>query len=343
MTSTPPTQSFSDRMRIFYGWLRQSSERFAIAITVTTTAVFCLILTILPVNKGAAGGHDHGHGEGAVEEDHDELAIELDDDVLETAGMLLEDAKPIQIRPRITSRGQIIENANRSMNVKPRFGGIVKSVHKDFGDRVSKGDILMTIKTAATRSAYSIRTVIDGIVADKRVVAGSFIPENESVFRVVDLTTVWFQGKVPMRDATKLRSGFSADVKDRLVDATGKGTVVYVSPIVEEDTQACDVRIELDNKDGSWRVGSFAEAEISLDPIDVKIAVKSSAIQDLNGQKVVFKQSEDRLVATPVAVGWSDENWSEITNGIDEGDSYLSANSFLAKAELLKSSAAHEH
>ena len=343
MSANSPQPKFSSRAQAFLGWLRQSSERFAIAIVIAITVGLCLLLVLLPQKKMAAGGHEHGQGHEEGEGEEHELAVELDDDVLESAGMLLEEAKPIQIVPRVISRGQIIENANRSMNVKPRFSGIVRTVHKDFGDQVRKGDTLMVIESATTRSSYSIRTAIDGVVADKRVVAGSFVPENESVFRVVNLATVWFQGRVPVREAAKIKSGFSAGVKDRLLNVSGKGSVHYVSPIVEEDTQACDVRIELENKEGDWRVGSFAEAEILLEPIDVKIAVKSTAIQNLNGQSVVFIRDEDHIIATPVSVGWSDETWSEVLTGIKAGDTYVSTNSFLAKAELLKSTAEHEH
>lgn len=343
MSDKSPSAGISSRAHAFYGWLRQSSERFAIAIVVAVTAALCLFLALVPPKKISAEGHEHGHGHEEGGEGEHELAVELDDDVLESSGMSLEEAKPTQIKPRVVSRGQIIENANRAMNVKPRFSGIVRSVHKDFGDQVRKGDILMVIESATTRSTYSIRTAIDGVVADKRVVAGSFIPENESVFRVVDLATVWFQGRVPVREAAKLKLGFSAGVKDQFLNVSGNGAVHYVSPIVEEDTQACDVRIELENKGGDWRVGSFAEAEISLEPIDVSVAVKSTAIQNLNGQSVVFKRDEDHIIAVPVSIGWSDDTWSEILTGIKAGDTYVSANSFLAKAELLKSTAEHEH
>ena len=346
MLRNPSLIKLSIKFQSFYAWLRLSSERFAIAIVVSSSAVICLLLIFVPPMNLSTEEHgeEHGaeHGNEEHGEDH-ELSVEMSDETLKAAGMSLEVANAMQIKPHVTSRGQIIENANRAMNVKPRFSGVVKSVSKDFGDPVRKGETLLVVETAATRTTYAIRSVIDGIVADKRVVAGSFVPENESVLRIVDLATVWFQAKIPAREAIKLKSGFTAEVKDRSLDAHGNGSVIYVSPVVDEDTQACDIRIAIDNKNGDWRVGSFAEAQIYLDPIDVKIAVKSSAVQDLNGQSVVFKRVKDHIIATPITVGWSDGNWSEILSGMQPGEAYVSNNSFLAKAELLKSTAEHEH
>ena len=79
-----------------------------------------------------------------------------------------------------------------------------------------------------------------------------------------------------------------------------------------------------------------------MKPTTVKVAVKSTAIQEFNGQTVVFKRDSDHVIATPVTTGITDNNWTEITEGLKVGDKYISSHSFLAKAEILKSTAEHE-
>lgn len=339
----------SPHLHRFNVWLEASKERRAIFILVSVSVFFCLSLLIVPVSQPASDDdHDHnGHGEGEESHGHheheEEVSVRVANDVMTSSGILLEGAKSTQLSPLVTLRGQITENQNRSMNVKPRFAGIVKSVHKDFGDQVRKGETLVVIESANTRSAYSIRSAMDGIVADKGVVAGSFVPENESIFRVVDLSTIWFQGKVSVVDAMRIKTGFRANVRDRLLDANGEGHVIYTSPTLDEDTQSSDVRIELKNGDAAWRVGSFAEADILLDSIDVSIAVRSEAIQEFNGQKVVFIRNGEKFAVKKVQLGRSDKSWTEIVSGIKAGETYVAKNSFLVKAEILKSSAAHEH
>lgn len=329
------------RWHPFHEWLQQNQERYLSAKIATLTTVVCLMVLLTP--SKAPESTDHEHPQQGEEHDHKVARIEIDPKVLEEAAITLEDAQAIQIKPYISVRGQIIENANYAMNIKPRFSGIVRSISKDFGDTVRKGDTLLVIENASTRSSYAVRSTVDGIVADRRVVNGAFAPENESILRVVNLDSVWFQGKAPIYDAVKLKAGFKAQVKDRLLGAAGTGTIIYVSPTVEEDSQASDVRIELENKDRLWMVGSFAETKIELDPIDAKVAVRSSAIQTIEGKTVVFIKDGSHLISKEITTGQSDDEWTEVLSGIDIGESYVRTNSFLVKAELLKSTAAHEH
>lgn len=309
------------------------------------TAVLSVLLLTVP--KHSAGGHEgHGHGGGEEEGDHDESGgakIEADDDQLAAANMTIEEVQTILITPKVTSRGEITENPNLAMNIKPRFGGIVRSVPVDFGDSVKKGDTLVTIESAATRAGYTVRSTVNGIVADKQVVSGSYVPEGESIMRVVDLSSVWFKGQVPIFEALRIKPGQTAKVFDRIQNVSAEGKVIYISPVVDEDTQTTDIRIELDNSAGDWSVGSFAEAEVQISSHQVETAVRSSAIQTLNGETVVFRRTDDELFAQEVKTGWSDGEWTEIISGLQKGDSYVAANSFIAKAELLKSTAEHSH
>lgn len=330
------------KWRLFYAWLKKSEERFAIGVVVGSTLVICFLLLVIPTQLGSHS--DEEHGEGHDHEEHsEEVRAEVNEDMLQKSGMLVEEVASAKIAPKVIARGQISENANRSMNVKPRFGGVVKAVYKDFGDKVKKGEAIVVLESASTRSAYTVRSTIDGVIADKAAVVGAYVPENESIFRIVDLTTVWFQSKIPHQDAQLVKQGFQAQVKDRLFSAEGEGSVIYVSPVLDEDTQTSDVNIELTNTDQSWRVGSFAEAKILLEPFDVKVAVRSKAIQELNGQVVVFRRDDQHVIATPVVVGATDGEWTEIKSGLEVGQRYVSGRSFLAKAEILKSTAKHEH
>lgn len=326
-------------------WFNGQSEQARVKYLVLVSAGVCFLMLTIPL-KDSGDGHENSnaHESGGEHSEHDQaMSIALSDDVLKSSSMGLEEAKANEIKPYISTRGEIIENSNRSMNVKPRFSGIVKSVHKDFGDQVKRGDTLLVIESAATRSLYTIKSAVDGVVADKNVVAGQYVPEKESVFRIVNLDAVWFQARVPIDSARLIQVGFAAEIVDRLFHASGTGNVLYVSPIVDEDTQASDLRVELPNPAGLWKVGSFAEAKVLLKPVNAKVAVKVAAIQRLNDQWVVFKKSRDGLVATPVVMGAMDDFYAEILSGVGSGETYLSSNSYLAKSELLKMADDHEH
>jgi cobalt-zinc-cadmium efflux system membrane fusion protein len=313
---------------------------------VVVSAILAMLLLFIP--KHSSGGHEgHGHGGGGEEEEEhhssSEAKIEADDDQLAAAGITIEEVKSLSIVPKVTSRGEITENPNLAMNIKPRIGGIVRSVRFDFGDKVKKGDIVLTIESAATRAGYSVSSTVNGIVADKNVVTGSYVPEGESIMRIVDLSSVWFQGQISIFEALSIKPGQTVKVFDRIQNTSGEGKVIHVSPVVDEDTQTTDIRVSLNNEAGNWSVGSFADAEVLMDTHQVATAVRSSAIQTVNGKTVVFRRTEDEVAAQTVKIGWSDGEWTEIVSGLSIGDPYVATNSFIAKAELLKSTAEHSH
>ena len=80
---------------------------------------------------------------------------------------------------------------------------------------------------------------------------------------------------------------------------------------------------------------------LSATPVDV--AVRSSAIQALEGKTVVFVRDGDKFAAREVELGGRDADWVEVKFGVLAGDIYAAKNSFVIKAESGKASAAHEH
>ena len=73
------------------------------------------------------------------------------------------------------------------------------------------------------------------------------------------------------------------------------------------------------------------------------IAVKTSAIQRVEGKSVVFVQEGERYESRPIVMGVSDNVWTEVKEGLQLGDIYVSEKSFQIKADIGKAGAAHEH
>ena len=73
------------------------------------------------------------------------------------------------------------------------------------------------------------------------------------------------------------------------------------------------------------------------------VAVKKSAIQRFRDWDVVFVKYGDEYEARPIKLGASDETWVEVIEGLKAGEAYVSDNSFLIKADILKSGASHDH
>ena len=76
---------------------------------------------------------------------------------------------------------------------------------------------------------------------------------------------------------------------------------------------------------------------------EARVAVNNAALQRMEGKDVVFVQEGDAYAMRPVTVGLSDGERTEIVDGLKAGERYVNAGSFTVKADIGKSSAAHEH
>jgi cobalt-zinc-cadmium efflux system membrane fusion protein len=82
--------------------------------------------------------------------------------------------------------------------------------------------------------------------------------------------------------------------------------------------------------------------DLETDEVEVPVAVRPDAIQTLNEKTAIFVVEDKAFEAREVKLGARDGNHVQVLSGLNPGDRYVSANSFLLKAELGKSEAGEQ-
>mgnify|MGYP000564821094 FL=1 len=184
--------------------------------------------------------------------------------------------------------------------------------------------------------------VVVGTIIDRDGTLGEFASEARPLFTIADLSTMWIDFAVYRRDFARVRVGdpVAIDVEDG--GSTIESRIDYVSPLGTSDTQSSVARAVVPN-DGRLRPGMFVDGRVVLSATPVDVAIKSSAIQTLEGKTVVFVREGETFTAREVELGGRDADWIEVKFGLMAGDTYAAKNSFVIKAEIGKGSASHEH
>ena len=190
---------------------------------------------------------------------------------------------------------------------------------------------------------YEIRAPIPGLITGKAIAQGQTLKEDSAIFTIADVSTVWAHITVYAKDLDILKLGEKATVRATAIDVEGEGVVSYISTLIGAQTRSATARIVLDNKDGRWRPGMFATAELIAEEIPVPVAVSVDAIQTLRDWSVVFGRYGKYFEARPLELGRSDGRMVEVLSGLSAGEQYAAGNSFAIKAELGKSGATHDH
>ena len=190
---------------------------------------------------------------------------------------------------------------------------------------------------------FALRAPFAGVVLEKQLSLGEAVKDDASVFTVADLRQLWVQISVPAQHLAQLRVGQSVRVQ---ADSTGQeavGKVAFVGSVLGEQTRSANARVLLDNHDQAWRPGLFVTVAVYTQSVQAAVAVPLAALQTIAGQPSVFVQSPQGWRAQAVQLGVQDAQWVEIKQGLQAGQNYAAQGSFVLKAELGKSEAAHEH
>jgi cobalt-zinc-cadmium efflux system membrane fusion protein len=118
--------------------------------------------------------------------------------------------------------------------------------------------------------------------------------------------------------------------------------VQYVGPLVGEATRTARALVTLPNG-GQWRPGMFVSAEVVQDEETVPVAVRREAIQTWRGMPVVFARYGEHFEVRPLVLGRASGSFVEVRDGLARGTTYAARGSYLLRADLEKSSAAHHH
>ncbi len=267
----------------------------------------------------------------------------LSRDIAEHSGITVERPTSRTIASTRRIRGKILPSEHRIAHVIPRFSGIVREGRKHIGDRVEKGEVLAIIESNQSLQPFEVRSQISGTVINGHLIVGEFVPDNQWVYIVADLSEVWADFFVPLRDRSGIASGQKVRIATPADGTVAEGSISYLAPYADEKSQAQLVRAVIPNSKNEFLPGMFITGDVILDESTVPRAVRQRALQRFREWDVVFVRDGDTYEVRPVTLGRSDGEWVEIKEGLSADDEYVVENSFLIKADILKSGASHDH
>lgn len=249
-------------------------------------------------------------------------------------------AGPGTIRETLTLTGRIEPNAERTRSVRARFPGTVRSVAVQAGDIVSAGQTLATIESDDSLQTYAVTAPIGGTVVTRSTNPGES-SGSDSLFEIIDLKSLWANLAAFPSDRAKLRQGQSVELLAADGTAKARGTISLISSSITGPTST--VRVLVDNRASNWTPGQFLNADITINESPAALTVPVAALQTMGDAEVVFLVDGERYQAQPVETGRRDSERVEILSGLANGARIVTQNSFLIKADIEKSGAAHEH
>ncbi len=206
-------------------------------------------------------------------------------------------------------------------------------------------------ETRELEPIFDVKAPIAGQVVEREVTLGELVgPDREALLVIADMAKLWVLADVP---ETRLRD-IAVGARARVLLGSGgdhwcEGVLSFISPSINPASRSVQVRIEPTDRHPELRPGVFAQAEIETDSAherEPRLAIPDAAVQMVEGSSAVFVPvpgEEGTFVRRSVTVGAAIGGLVPVLSGLAEGELYVSAGSFILKAELGKSSAEHDH
>jgi len=258
------------------------------------------------------------------------------------AGIRIEEAAPATVRETLVLHGLVVPDPSRVFRVHARFPGVVQEVRTRLGETVAAGEVLLVIEANESLQRYNVTAPSAGVVVGREVNPG-MVADDEALLTIADLSTVWVELAAFQHDLDAIRVDQTATIRDVDGHQTATGVVESIAPVGSPASQSMTTRIALPNADGRWRPGLFVTGELTVAETLVPIAVRSVALQSFRDWTVAFEQVGNEYEARPLELGRTDGEWTEVLAGLDAGARYVTEGSFLIKADIEKSGAAHDH
>jgi Cu(I)/Ag(I) efflux system membrane fusion protein len=189
-------------------------------------------------------------------------------------------------------------------------------------------------KTGKVLKALPIHSPITGTVIKKEALAGAHVDPGEELYTIADLSHVWILADIYEYELSFVKKDQQAAVTLSYDPGTVlTGRVGFIYPTLDPKTRTAKVRFELDNADEKLKPDMYANVELRVG-LGTKLAIPQEAIIESGQKQVVFLHRgggklEPRLIKTGVKTG----EWTEVLEGVNEGEHIVTSANFLIDSE----------
>jgi HlyD family secretion protein len=179
-----------------------------------------------------------------------------------------------------------------------------------------------------------ITAPVDGFIGKRTLDPGASVGVNTSFISVVDIRTVRLVINVVEKELRRIHQGIDADVEvDAFPGEHFKGHVARLAPILDPATRTAQVEIEIPNPGYRLKPGMYARVRFTVEKHDNALVVPTPAVVDLQGKIGVWVPGEgDQPSFQPVTVGIEQQDFTELTSGVTEGQKIITTGAAALRA-----------
>jgi len=160
---------------------------------------------------------------------------------------------------------------------------------------------------------------VSGIIRERTVSAGNYVTAGTPMFSIVMVHPLRLRLAVPERGASGAKVGAPVRVTVEGDNTVYRGTLVRVSPSIQELGRTLMVEAEIPNERATLRPGAFAKAEIVTSAEKTTVFIPPASLLTFAGVEKVMSVKDGKALEIRVTSGRRDGDRVEIVDGLKPG------------------------
>ena len=147
---------------------------------------------------------------------------------------------------------------------------------------------------------------------------------KRQLFTISDTSTLEIVAGISEGNVSKLAVGDQVSVRIPTANnAVYAGSIVEISKVMDTNSKSYPVRIALDNKDGTFLAGMYAEVSITTDRVSDCLVVPVDAISYREDEEVVMVVVDGKAEERVIQTGINDGDYYVVNEGLLAGDEVI--------------------
>ncbi|MBI3684765.1 MAG: efflux RND transporter periplasmic adaptor subunit [Acidobacteria bacterium] len=193
---------------------------------------------------------------------------------------------------------------------------------------------------------FALRSPISGLIVGTHAAPGANVKAGETLFKIVDLDTVYVSAVVPEVELPRVRnlSGAELDVPGSR-QPRPLSRLISVGRVVDPASRTFSVIYAMDNSDRRVAINQAVHVRLLTTAIGVAPAVPESAVVDDGGRPVVFIQAAgETFLRKAVQLGIREGGYVQVTDGVFPGERVVTRGAHLIRLAAMSNQVpAHGH
>ena len=177
----------------------------------------------------------------------------------------------------------------------------------------------------AAKSTIELESPVNGVVTDININVGDWVTPGMQLATIANINQMIIKFYVTEAEVAHINLGDKVNVYSEFnKEKTTIGTITEISRSASSETRSFQVKAKFNNTKNNWyKPGMFVNVDVTLASHKDVLLIPTKALVFVNDKNVVFKIIDKRAFSVDVATGLSNDNVTEITKGLDIGETIV--------------------